>query len=154
MTRWLQPDNHAIRAALFETDRPVLIVPEQAPVPFGRRIAIAWRNDERTIKAVLSALRIAGDAEDIHVMAGVRAGAPPPRLPDLLNEHGVAATLHVLPITGQEAFGAALLAKAHALGADMLVMGAFAHHPVRSLILGGVTRHVLSHADLSVLMRH
>ena len=33
--------------------------------------------------------------------------------------------MHVLPI-GSGAFGAALLAKAHELGADMLVMGAYA----------------------------
>ena len=78
----------------------------------------------------------------------------PPRLPDILDEHGIAAKLHVLPITGQQAFGETLLRTAHQLGADMLVMGAFARHPVRSLILGGVTRHMLAHADLPVLMRH
>jgi nucleotide-binding universal stress UspA family protein len=36
---------------------------------------------------------------------------------------------------------------------DLLVMGAFVH-PVRNLILGGVTRHVLAHAAIPVLMRH
>ena len=78
----------------------------------------------------------------------------PPHLPDIFDEHGIAAKLHVLPITGQQAFGETLLRTAHQLDADMLVMGAFARHPVRSLILGGVTRHMLAHADLPVLMRH
>ena len=32
----------------------------------------------------------------------------------------------------------------------MLVLGAYVHR-LRSLILGGVTRHVLAHADLPVL---
>jgi nucleotide-binding universal stress UspA family protein len=36
----------------------------------------------------------------------------------------------------------------------MLVMGAYAHSPLRELILGGVTRYMLDHADLPVLMRH
>jgi nucleotide-binding universal stress UspA family protein len=42
----------------------------------------------------------------------------------------------------------------HALGADMLVMGAYAHSPLREMIFGGVTRYMLDHADLPVLMRH
>jgi nucleotide-binding universal stress UspA family protein len=36
----------------------------------------------------------------------------------------------------------------------MLVMGAYAHSPLRELILGGVTQFMLGHADLPVLMRH
>ena len=51
-------------------------------------------------------------------------------------------------------FGQALLNKAHELGADMLVMGAYAHSPLREALLGGVMRHMLAHADLPVLMRH
>jgi nucleotide-binding universal stress UspA family protein len=36
----------------------------------------------------------------------------------------------------------------------MLVMGAYAHSPLRELILGGVTLYMLEQADLPVLMRH
>jgi nucleotide-binding universal stress UspA family protein len=35
---------------------------------------------------------------------------------------------------------------------DMMVMGAFVHSRFRQAILGGVTRHVLGHARLPVLM--
>jgi nucleotide-binding universal stress UspA family protein len=62
--------------------------------------------------------------------------------------------LHTLPLASSRPFGAALLAKAQALRSDMLVMGAFVHSPIHNLILGGVTRHVLMHATLPVLMRH
>jgi nucleotide-binding universal stress UspA family protein len=51
-------------------------------------------------------------------------------------------------------FGEALLAKAHTLSADLLVMGAYRHSPLRELLLGGVTRYMLGHADLPILMRH
>ncbi|HEY7576768.1 MAG TPA: universal stress protein [Acetobacteraceae bacterium] len=151
----LEQERRAIHAALFDTGRPVLVVPpDRSAAQFGQRIAIAWRDDERTIKAVLSLLRCATEAREIHVLAGTRDAARPPSLPAILEEHGVAATLHVLQVTGQQAFGETLLQTAHRLGADMLVMGAFARHPLRSLILGGVTRHMLAHADLPVLMRH
>ncbi len=155
MDHLLDQERRALHAALFDTDRPVLLVPPEAPPPpFGRRIAIAWRDDGRTIKAALSGLRCAAKAEEIHVLAGTRDASQPPSVPAVLEEHGITATLHVLPIAGQQAFGESLLRTAHQLGADLLVMGAFAHHPLRSLILGGVTRYILAHADLPVLMRH
>ncbi len=153
MDHQLDQERRAIHAALFDTDRPVLVVPPQAPpAPFGRRIAVAWRDDGRTMKAVLSGLRCAAQAEEVDVLAGTRTASPPPRLPDIFEEHAIKAELHALPITGQQIFGETLLHTAHQLGADMLVMGAFVH-PVRSLILGGVTRYMLAHADLPVLMR-
>lgn len=153
--RQLDQERLAIHAALFDCDRPVLVVPPDAPAsPFGRRIAIAWRDDERTIKAVLSGLRCVAKAEDIHVLAGTRDASRRPRSPEILDEHGITAKLHILPIAGQEVFGERLLRTAHQLNADMLIVGAFARHPLRSLILGGVTRYMLAHADIPLLMRH
>jgi nucleotide-binding universal stress UspA family protein len=144
---------HAARAALFTTDRPVLIVPSTFSSDFGRRVAIAWRDDRRTIKAVIAGLRCLTRAERVFVLAGARDCTVQPSLPPILLEHGIAADLHTLPI-GVGAFGDALLAKAHELGADLLVMGAFGHNPLHQMLLGGVTRYMLSHADLPVLMRH
>lgn len=166
------PDWLEIRAALFDTDRPVLVAPFRpksavtAPAaPFGQRVVIAWRDDRRTVRSVLAAMRLLSQAEQVHVLTGVRAEAPEPVLPEILAEHGIAATLHVLPVrppigpdtrakSGAGAFGETLLAEAHALGADLLVMGAYAHSPWRELLLGGVTQYMLANADLPVLMRH
>jgi nucleotide-binding universal stress UspA family protein len=143
----------AFRAALFGTDRPVLMVPPSANAAFGRCVAIAWRDEKRTVRAVIPALRCLVTAEQVHVLIGVREGAESPVLPSLLREHGIRAQLHVLPI-GSGPFGKSLLDKAHQLSVDLLVMGAYAHSPLRALILGGVTSHMLAHADLPVLMRH
>ena len=143
---------HALRIALFTTDRPVLVVPAELSATFGRRVAIAWRDDGRATKAVLSALRCLTQAERVFVLAGTRGDAAP-QMPAILAEHGIAGELHALPI-GPGTFGAALLEKAHQLGADVLVMGAYQHSPLRQLLLGGVTRYMLSHADLPLLLRH
>jgi nucleotide-binding universal stress UspA family protein len=147
------PDRLKLQAALFDTDRPVLVVPPRPPAPFGECVALAWRDDKRTVRSVLAALRLLSQAREVHVLTGVREGSPQPGLPEVLAEHGIAAALHVLPI-GTGVFGEMLLGKAHGLGADLLVMGAFTHNPWRELILGGVTRYMLAHADLPVLMRH
>jgi nucleotide-binding universal stress UspA family protein len=143
----------ALHAALFATSRPVLVVPRNASGDFGHRIAIAWRNDERAAKATLAGLRCLAEAEHVFVLAGTRSSSAPAPMPEILAEHGIKAELHELPI-GSGVFGAVLLAKAHELGADLLVMGAYQHHPLRELLLGGVTRHMLHNADIPVLMRH
>jgi nucleotide-binding universal stress UspA family protein len=48
--------------------------------------------------------------------------------------------------------GAGLLHAAGEFGADLLTMGAYSHSRLRQLLLGGVTRTVLEHATLPVLM--
>ncbi|HTH98901.1 MAG TPA: universal stress protein [Stellaceae bacterium] len=146
-------DHSALHAALFDTDRPVLIMPPQSRADFGRIVAIAWREDKFTLRAVLAALRCIDKAEQVHVLMGRKDGAPAPRIPEALTEHRIAVTPHELPI-GKEKFGAQLLAQAHELKADLLVMGAFTHGTWHSLLFGGVTKHILAHTDLPVLMRH
>jgi len=162
-------DRLEMQAALFDTDRPVLVVPGRhavlPPLPIGECVAIAWRDDKRTVRAVLAALRLLSHAREVHVLAGLREGTPEPGLPAILAEHGIQAKLHVLPLgppLGPEAhlnkaagaFGETLLAAAHQVGADMLVMGAYTHNRWREMVLGGVTQYMLSRADLPVLMRH
>lgn len=146
-------ERQAFRAALLGTDRPVLMMPPDASSGFGARVAIAWRDEKRTVRAVIPALRWLAAAEQVHVFVGVRDTAAQPRMPAILQEHGIAARLHVLPI-GSAPFGHMLLEKTHEVGADMLVMGAYAHSPLRGLILGGVTQYMVTIADLPVLMRH
>lgn len=143
----------ALSVALFETDRPVLVVPPGLTASFGRHVGIAWRDDPHATRAVLSALHFIARASSVHLFAGMRPGSPKPVAPDILTEHGVAVDLQIVPI-GEEPFGSALLTKAREVGCDMLVMGAYAHNPWRELILGGATRYVLGHSDLPVLMRH
>jgi nucleotide-binding universal stress UspA family protein len=150
---WLDPDHGGLHAALFATHRPVLIVLPRARVPFGRRIAIAWRDDKRAVKAVIPLLRCLAGSEEVHVLAGARESDPAPAMPPVLLEHGIRAQLHVLPI-GSGSFGQELLDTVHNLRADLLVMGAYAHSPLRELVFGGVTRTMLDHADIPVLMRH
>lgn len=143
----------AFSAALFGTDRPVLLVPAGSSAAFGRRVAIAWRDEKRAAKAVIPALRCLAGVDQVYVLMGVRNRVPAPSTPPILVQHGISAEVHVLPI-GSEPFGQILLDAVHKLSADLLGMGAYAHSPLRELILGGVTRYMLDHADLPVLMRH
>ncbi|MDB5364972.1 MAG: putative universal stress protein UspA and related nucleotide-binding protein [Rhodospirillales bacterium] len=147
-------DRPALTAALFETHRPVLLVPTMPPPKIGQRVAVAWRDDERAPKVLLAAMPLLARAEAVFVLVGRKEGmtrAPP--VPQILVTHGIEAEVilvgsDILPIR------AALLHQARVLSADLLIMGAYAHSRVREMIFGGVTRHVLAEADLPVLMRH
>ena len=108
----------ALRAALFDTDRPVLVVPAQSSAEFGRRVAIAWRDDARATNAVLSALHWLTGVEHVLALVGTRGDAAP-CVPPILAGHGIAVEVHTLP-TCAGPLGGALLDKAHELGADML----------------------------------
>jgi nucleotide-binding universal stress UspA family protein len=57
-------------------------------------------------------------------------------------------------VVENEAVGAALLRAVTEAGADLLVMGGYGHSRLGELVLGGVTRHVLTHAHLPVLLAH
>ena len=50
--------------------------------------------------------------------------------------------------------GEVLLAEAEEVGSDLVVMGAYSQGRLRELLMGGVTRHVLAHAEVPVLMAH
>jgi protein CrcB len=141
----------ALHAALFDTSRPVLIAPPGSRGEFGRVVAVAWKDDARAPKAVLDALPILTKADAVHVL---RARVIEATVPALFREHGIAAQAHAVPEHDGRPVGAQLLKLAHELGADLLVMGAYAHGEWREAILGGVTRYVLDHASLPVLMRH
>lgn len=146
----------ALHAALFEVGRPVLLVPPGAEHPSAREpvIAIAWRNDPHAARAVRSAVLLLRKTRRIVVLCGTeRHGAPPP-LPQVLQAHR--ARMELVRVVAQDGapMGAALLAEARRRGAGLLVMGAFAHAPLRERLLGGVTRQILAEADLPVLMQH
>ena len=52
------------------------------------------------------------------------------------------------------AFRQGSAAKVHQLEADMLVMGGYIRNRLLELLFGGVTRYMLGHADIPLLMRH
>jgi nucleotide-binding universal stress UspA family protein len=138
-----------VHAALFETGSPVLLVPPGYTGTVGRVAALAWKDDERAIKAVRAAMPVLRRCRSVHVLCADAAAT----MPAVLAEHAIAAEIHAVP-GGEGSTGERLLRAAHAVGADLLVMGAFAHGEWREMMFGGVTRTMLAQADVPLLMRH
>ncbi len=143
-------------AALFETGRPVLLTPPGGAANFGRRTAIAWNASPQAARAVAAALPILSRAGNVVVMAEKADNAPDDDAGNLvtyLSWHGIEAVIHPVAVEGLSV-GEALLAECGKLDADCLVMGAYTHSRMRQLILGGVTSHVLDHAEIPLFMAH
>ena len=148
------PDREAIGAALFDSRRPILLVPAGWRGELGRRVAVAWKPAAQARRAVAAALPVLRHAAEVFALIGDgEAPADEAQLEDLLAPHGIVAATHRFD-PGSSAMGEALLREVHRHGADLLVMGAYSHSRIYELILGGVTRHMLGHADLPLLMAH
>ncbi len=144
----------ALHAVLFDSGRPVLIAPREPPATLGTRICLAWNGTAESASAVWAALPWMQRASAVRILSAEeyqRRGPGAPDLVEYLALHGIAAEIATFKPKDREV-GAGLLHAAHEFGADLLAMGAYSHSRLRQLILGGVTRHVLEHAGLPIMM--
>ena len=78
---------------------------------------------------------------------------PPAEVVAYLARHGIAAEARGFE-TGDRSVGETLLDEGREVGADLIVLGGYGHSRTRELVFGGVTQHVLVHADIPVLLAH
>jgi len=144
----------AVHSVLFDAAQPVLIAPRIAPATIGTRICLGWNGTAESTSAVLAALPWLHRAQALRILwaeAYQRRGPSAPELATYLAMHELTADrAEFRPI--DNIVGAGLLAAATEFACDLLVMGAYSHSRFRQLILGGVTRHVLEHATVPVVM--
>ncbi len=154
-------DVAATKHLALESGRPVLVVPCAAhPTSLGERILVAWNGSREAVRAVHDALPLLQRASFVQVVAinpsvgyGEHGAVPGADICLHLAHHGVQAEAYVGHVDGH-AIGAALHTQATAMGADLVVMGAYGHSRFRELVLGGVTRHLLQHLQVPMLMAH
>jgi nucleotide-binding universal stress UspA family protein len=144
-----------VEACLFESGRPVLVVPPGAATKFGKHIVIFWDGSRIAARALGDSLPLLAQARSALVLS---AGSLDPEVPTgdvvaaRLMARGLAAKARSLAPVEREA--SALAAAAQEAGCDLVVMGAYGHSRVREMILGGVTRHMLASATMPLLMAH
>ncbi|MEI9888249.1 MAG: universal stress protein [Rhizomicrobium sp.] len=146
----------AFEATLLETGRPVLLSPYAAPVTFCRKIALAWNESVASAHAVTAALPFLKCAESVEILTVTRAkgeAIDSREVQAYLKLRGIKASERVVIATGR-AVGDVLLEEASKSGAGMLVAGGYGHSRLRELFFSGVTRHVVSHADMPLFLVH
>lgn len=152
-----QPETErAFDAAVFGSGRPCLLVRDRVPKDLLRHVVVAWNGSLQGTRAVAGAMPLLGAADQVSIFSATRPDGDAQHGPEFaraLARHGIQARLLPIPEGGGAgAVGPALLQAA--AGASLLVMGAYTHSRVRQTLLGGVTRHVLAHAGIPVLMGH
>jgi nucleotide-binding universal stress UspA family protein len=141
-------------AALFESSRPVLLLPPKNRRKIGRRVCIGWNQSVGAANAVVAAMPVLVHAREVTIVTcgpedrhGPKAG----QLVNYLRHWGVDAA-HVR--TPGRRVEAELLAACKDLRADLLVSGAYSRSRWRERIFGGTTEFLIRKARMPVLMLH
>jgi nucleotide-binding universal stress UspA family protein len=147
-----------VESLVLTSGRPVIVVPPRGMASRGRRILVGWNAGREAVRAVGDALPLLVRAEAVEVSIvdperrrAAHGEEPGADIARYLARHGVHVEVRRLS-SGGEDVGHVLLSQAAALGADLVVMGAYGHSHLSEWIFGGVTRTVLHEAGLPVLM--
>ena len=148
-----------IEAALFESGRPVIIVPyiQKGPLKLDRVMA-CWDGSRAATRAIADAmplLKRAGGLELV-IVANERGKSDEIAGADMgthLARHGLNVEVK-RTVLGDIDVADVILSHAADAGTDFIVMGGYGHSRLREFVLGGVTRSILQSMTAPVLMSH
>src|SRR5690242_18798624 len=142
--------------ALFESGRPVMMVPKAIGPQLGQTIAVAWNGSTETAMTVALAMPFLKQAREVVVVAVGPQHMPEPgptgeELAEALERHGLKVSLRAA-YGRRKALVESFLKEAMAAGADVMLKGAYPQSRIRQMIFGGATRHIIMDAKIPVIM--
>ena len=148
-----------IEAALFNSGRPVIVVPyiQKAPLKLDN-VMVCWDGSRAATRAIADAmpfLERAGRVEVV-IVANERGKQDEIEGADMgqhLARHGLTVEVKRI-VAGDVGVADMLLSHAADAEADFIVMGGYGHSRLREFVLGGVTRSILRTMTAPVLMSH
>jgi nucleotide-binding universal stress UspA family protein len=146
----------AFSETLAKSKRPVLLAPHDSPKTFAQRIVVGWDGCHSAAHALTTAIPFLARARNVDIIEIRRLFDQPARTNEVktyLGLHGVSCVSRVID-ADQRDVGELLLDAAEHGAADLLVMGGYGHSRLRESVLGGVTRHVVSHAKIPIFLVH
>ncbi|MES0007858.1 universal stress protein [Mesorhizobium sp. M0062] len=148
-----------IDGSLFDTGKPVLVVPEGAQATLSpRRVLVGWDSRVEASRSVREALDLLSGAEEVRVAVvdpeatctenGAEPGAD---IAAYLTRHGARVSVDRLASRGKPV--ATVLAQ-HAIdtSADVIVMGACGSRRLRERLFGSVTRWIVGKPPLPLFL--
>lgn len=153
------PEEVIAETVLLESGRAVLVVPYvQRDGYGGGRAFVAWDGSRAAARALAEGLPLLHRAAKVEVLRVMRAGDEDTGCDDVLRHlarHGLSATTRTLHVgSGEPSIAQTILNEVSDQGADLVVMGGYGHSRLRELVMGGVTREILSAMTVPVLMAH
>jgi len=164
VVRQAEPENAlleemVIEGALFESGRPVLVVPyvQKEGLKLDR-VVVCWDSSRTAARAVADSLPLLERAKAIDVLTVSKERGKSDELPaaDIghhLARHGLKVDVHRIVAPDIDVASSILSYVADA-SADLIVMGGYGHSRLREFVLGGATREILSSMTVPTLMSH
>jgi nucleotide-binding universal stress UspA family protein len=152
------PEELIIEAALFQSGRPVLVVPyiQRTGLKLDR-VMVCWDGSRNAARALADAMPLLQRAGAINVVTietrehkDELAGA---EISQHLARHRLRVQLN--PIVAKDIdVASTILSFAADSSTDMIVMGGYGHSRLREFVLGGATRGMLESMTVPTLMAH
>jgi nucleotide-binding universal stress UspA family protein len=142
---------------IFASGRPSILLPSAWPADkLPQKIVVGWNASREAARALSDAMPLLRDASEVHVVvveepkiARLLGQEPGADISRHLARYGVPVILHRL--AGDEA-GRLLLSHAKAIGADLIVMGAYGQTKITEFVFGSATQTLLSNPEIPVLL--
>jgi nucleotide-binding universal stress UspA family protein len=155
----MMPDDLLIESALFESGRPVVVVPyiQKEGLKLDR-VMVCWDGSRSAARAIADGLPFLKRGETIEIVMVASGGGNPDELPGVdlaehLARHGFKIEVKRLVATDVDVTNT-ILSYAADCAADFIVMGGYGHSRLREFVLGGATRGILESMTVPVLMSH
>ena len=155
----IAPDELLMEAALFESGRPVVIVPYIQKDPLNLdRVICCWDGSRTAARAIGDAMPLLRKAKAVDLVIVGKGKMNEKELTGAdmgghLARHGLKVDVKRIPAADVDVANAVLSYAADS-GAEFIVMGGYGHSRLREYILGGATRGILGSMTVPVLMSH
>lgn len=139
---------------------PALVVPGDQPrLDVTAPVMVAWNGSSEAAHALRAAVPLLAASRKVWLVS-VAEDKDKPRFdfPALegaqyLSRHGIACEVVEVP-KGEAGIADTLFSAAQMRGCGLMVMGAYGHSRLAELLLGGVTRKMLTEPQLPILLAH
>src|SRR5262245_44890794 len=159
-----EPESSAVEeiiaeSALFESGRPVIIVPyiQKAPLKLDN-VMVCWDGSRAAARAIADAMPLLAKSGRVEVVIVTNERGKQDEIEGAdigahLARHGLNVEIKRTAL-GDIDVADVLLSHAADAGSDLIVMGGYGHSRLREFVLGGVTRSILRSMTTPVLMAH
>ena len=153
------PQELIIEAALFQSGRPVVVVPYIQKTGLTlNRVLVCWDGGRQAARAIADALPFLHRAKAVEVVVVATKplksdDSPGADIARHLARHDLNVDVKRIVTEGTDVANT-ILSYAADVSADFIVMGGYGHSRLREFILGGATRGVLSSMTIPTLMSH
>lgn len=147
-----------VEAVLFESGRPVYLVPEQFKAGGTiRNILVAWCNSRESARAIAEAIPFLRASSNTRLVTVDPDDSEPQEdavnITAHFNRYGAKAEVRCVDSSGRSV-SEVLLNEARRMAADLIVMGAYGHSRLREWIIGGTTREMIRRSEIPILLAH